>query len=63
MLLNIFRKLQFVPQILTLLNHLIPEKVSQLHDVVYVVTVLYVVWLVYHPDIVENVVLSCHELE
>lgn len=46
-----------------MVNDLVAEKVSQLHDIVDVVTVFYVVGFVDHTHVVEDVVLSCHELQ
>ena len=38
------------------------KEVGQLNNIVDIVAVLYIVRLVYHPNIVENVVFSDHKL-
>lgn len=62
MLLNILRQLEFITQVFTLFNNFTSEKVSQLNNIVDIVTIFYVVWFVDHADIIENVVFPSHEL-
>lgn len=63
MFLNVLWQLKLIPEILALIDNFISEKVSQLHNVVYVVTVFNVVWLVDHSHVVENIVFTGNELE
>mgnify|MGYP006957549459 FL=1 len=58
-----FGKFQFISKVATLVDHLTAEEVGQFQDVVDVVKTLDVGWLVYHADVVEDVVFARHELE
>lgn len=62
MFFNILWKFKFITQIFTLINNLVSKEISQLNDVINVVTVFNVVGLVDHSDIVENVVFSGNKL-
>ena len=63
MLFDILGKFKFVTKVFTLIDNLISKEVSQLDDVVNVVTVFNVVWFIDHSDVVENVVFSGDELK
>ena len=63
MLFDILGKFKFVTKVFTLIDNLISKEVSQLDDVINVVTVFNVVWFIDHSHVVENVVFSGDELK
>ena len=63
MFFDVFGEFEFVAEVFALFNDLVAKEIGQLHNVVDVVTVLDVVRLVNHAHVVENVVLSGHELQ
>ena len=63
-LLDVSRQSQLVAEVFALVDDVLAaEEVGQFDDVVDVVAVLDVVGLVYHPHVVEDVVLPHHELQ
>lgn len=60
---NVLGQFKLIPEVFALVNDLAAKEISQFHNVVDVVTVLYVVRLIYHSHVVENVVFSCHKLQ
>lgn len=63
MLFDIFRKFKFITKIFALINNLISKEICQLNNVINVITIFYIVWFVYHSDIVENVIFSSDKLQ
>lgn len=63
MFLNVFGEFEFITKVFALFDDFVSKEVCQLNDVVYIVTVFYIVGFVNHSDVVENVVFSGHKLE
>ena len=63
MLFDILRKFKLIAKVFALLNNLVPKKISQFDNIIYVVTVFYIVWLVNHPYVIEYIIFASNELE
>ncbi len=62
--LDVFGQLQLIAQVLALIDDILAaEEIGQFNNVVDVVAILDVVGLVYHTDVVEDVVLTDYELQ